>query len=57
MGKAYVAGYPGGTQPPTSLVVEVRRPNGKTTRVEVPAEAFGALVELLATWPPVVPRR
>lgn len=48
-GRAFVAGYPGGTRPPRALVVEVAGASGAPTRVEIPASVFDELMEKLLT--------
>ncbi len=63
-GRAFVAGYPGGTRPPRALVVEVAGANGAPARVEIPASVFEQVMEeLLMPWigleeePPQAPAR
>lgn len=49
--RAFLTGYTGGMEPARSLVVEVARPDGTEARVEIPAEAFTRVAELLLGWP------
>jgi hypothetical protein len=50
-GRASITGFTGGEEPPRGLVVEISRPDGTITRVEIPFASFGALAELLYGWP------
>jgi hypothetical protein len=50
-GRAFIAGYSGGKEPPRGLMVEIVRPDGTRVRLEIPVASFGALAEILHGWP------
>ncbi|HEY8379163.1 MAG TPA: hypothetical protein VIK91_21870 [Nannocystis sp.] len=49
-GRAYVVGYSPETRTVRGLVVEMARPDGEPLRIEIPASAFGELIETLMPW-------
>ena len=55
-GRAFFTGFPEGPLDrwppplPATLVIEQRKPDGSTERIEIPTSAFGALSELLLPW-------